>query len=268
MSMSMFKRQERLAEFDRKDLGIALQLQDVWLKIPVRTTETRSFKLALVRSVTGGYLTHSAGGAVIEALRGINCTIRHGERVALIGHNGAGKSTFLRLVSGIYHPSSGLFRATCPVYPMIQRSFITAPDLSGIQAAKAHFLLQHGNLRGFEGFLDEVLDFSGLGDYIHLPVKGYSEGMASRLLFSLLTSGSHDCLALDEGFGAGDARFFEKAQKRMKNFITSAGTLLLASHSTVLLRQFCTRGLVFSEGQIVYDGNLSEALAFYHDLHH
>jgi lipopolysaccharide transport system ATP-binding protein len=263
--MLTFKREFRQFEVDRVDPSIVLQLQDVWLRIPVRTTETRTLKSALVRSVTGGSLRRSGGGAVIEALRGINCTIRHGERIALIGHNGAGKSTFLRLVSGIYHASSGLFRATCPVYPMIQKSFITAPDLSGIQAAKAHYLLQYGNLRGFESFLDEVLDFSGLGDYIHLPVKGYSEGMASRLLFSLLTSGSHDCLALDEGFGAGDARFFERAQQRLKDFIASAGTLLLASHSDDLLLQFCTRGLVFSEGQIVYDGELAAALSYYHD---
>ena len=265
--MLTFKRQDRRIEVDRTDPTIVLQLQDVWLRIPVRTTETRTLKSALVRSVTGGSLRRSSGGAVIEALRGINCTIRHGERVALIGHNGAGKSTFLRLVSGIYHASSGLFSATCPVYPMIQKCFVTDPDLSGIQAVKAHYLLQHGNLRGFGSFLDEVFDFSGLGDYIHLPVKGYSEGMASRLLFSLLTSGSHDCLAMDEGFGAGDARFFEQAQQRMKNFIFSAGTLLLASHSDDLLRQFCTRGLVFSEGMIVYDGDLDTALSYYHDHH-
>ena len=151
---------------------------------------------------------------------------------------------------------------------MIQKAFITPPDLSGVQAAKAHYLLQHGNLRGFEKFLDEVLDFSGLGDFIRLPIKGYSEGMASRLLFSLLTSGSYDCLALDEGFGTGDARFFERAQQRMKDFIASAGTLLLASHSDDLLRQFCTRGLVFSEGMIVYDGNLEAALGYYHEQHH
>jgi lipopolysaccharide transport system ATP-binding protein len=267
MASHSVTRAVRQAQVPALDPDIVLELQDVWLRIPVRTTETRTLKSFLVRSVTGGVLKRSAGGAVIEALRGINCTIRHGERVALIGHNGAGKSTFLRLVSGVYHASSGLFRAACPVYPMIQKSFITAPDLSGIQAAKAHFLLQHGNLRGFQGFLDEVLDFSGLGDYIHLPVKGYSEGMASRLLFSLLTSGSHDCLALDEGIGAGDARFFERAQQRLTDFISSAGTLLLASHSDDLLRQFCMRGLVFSEGQVVYDGDLAAALSYYHDHH-
>jgi lipopolysaccharide transport system ATP-binding protein len=241
-----------------------LELRDVWLRIPVSTKETRTLKKALLRSLTGGALHQTRYGAEIEALRGIHCTIHHGERVALIGHNGAGKSTFLRLISGIYVATSGFFKASCPVYPMIQKSFITGSELSGLQAVKAHYLLQKGNLRGFSEYLSEIVEFSELGDFIHLPMKGYSEGMAARLLFALLTSGSHDCLALDEGFGAGDARFFERAKTRLEQFITAAGTLILASHSEDLLRRFCRRGLVFNQGQIVFDGSLKDSLSFYH----
>jgi ABC-type polysaccharide/polyol phosphate transport system ATPase subunit len=243
----------------------ALELLDVWLRIPVLTRETRSLKKALIRSVTGGVLRRSSGGAEITALRGITCQIYPGERVALIGHNGAGKSSFLRLVSNIYQPSSGAFRASCTVFPMIQKSFITSSALSGVQAAKAHYLIMHGNLKGFDAFMEDVVEFSGLGDFIHLPMKGYSEGMSARLLFSMLTASRHECLALDEGLGAGDARFFERAQKRMEDFIGSAGTLLLASHSDDLLRNFCRRGLVFDQGQIVYDAPFEDALAYYHE---
>lgn len=245
-----------------------LELRDVWLKIPVNTRETRTLKKALIRSLTGGALKQTRSGAEIEALRGINCTIHHGERVALIGHNGAGKSTFLRLISGIYVASSGLVRASCPVFPMIQKTFITGPDLSGVQAVKGHYLLMHGHMRGFAKYLQEIIDFSELGDFIHLPMKGYSEGMSSRLLFALLTSGNHDCLALDEGFGTGDARFFERAQRRLEQFIKTAGTLILASHSDDLLRQFCRRGLVFNQGKIVFDGPLEDSLFFYHEQHY
>jgi ABC-type polysaccharide/polyol phosphate transport system ATPase subunit len=240
-----------------------LELRDVWLRIPVNTRETRTLKKALIRSLTGGALRTTRAGAEIEALRGITCSIHHGERVALIGHNGAGKSTFLRVISGIYLPTSGRFRATCPVFPMIQKSFLTSPELSGLQAVKGHYLLHHGNLRGFAAYLQAIVDFSELGDFIHLPMKGYSEGMSARLLFALLTSGSHDCLALDEGFGAGDARFFERAQQRMEQFIEASGTLILASHSNALLRQFCRRGLVFNQGQIAFDGSLEDALTYY-----
>lgn len=244
-----------------------LELYDVGLRIPVSIKEARSLKKVLIRSVTGGSLMRKEGlGAEIDALRHINCTILHGERVALIGHNGAGKTTFLRLVSGIYQPTSGIFRAHCPVFPMIQKSFITSQDLNGMQAAKGHYLLIHGNLRGFDEFIDDVIEFSGLGDFMHLPIKGYSEGMAARLLFSMLTSSQHECLALDEGFGASDARFFAKAKLRMEKFIASAGTLLLASHSNELLRQFCTRGIVFDQGQIVCDASLEESLTYYHEF--
>jgi ABC-type polysaccharide/polyol phosphate transport system ATPase subunit len=242
-----------------------LELQDVSLRIPVNTHEVRTLKKALIRSVTGGAISKTDKGTEVEALRGVTCTINHGERVALIGHNGAGKSTFLRLISGIYMPTSGVLRASCTVFPMIQKNFITGPELSGLQAVKGHYLLLHGHLRGFKDYLHEIVDFSELGDFIHHPMKGYSEGMSARLLFALLTSGSHDCLALDEGFGAGDARFFERAQRRLGEFINAAGTLILASHSDVLLQQFCHRGLVFNKGQIVFDGNLTPALAFYHE---
>ena len=194
----------------------------------------------------------------------MSCSIFEGERIALIGHNGAGKSTFLKLISGIYSPTSGHLDRQIRVSPMIQKSFITSPELSGLQATKAHYLMVQGNLRGFAPFCDGVVEFSGLGDYIHLPVKTYSEGMSARLLFSILTAFSHDCLAMDEGFGAGDSSFYEKAQIRMQSFIEKAGTLLLASHSDDLLRRFCRRGLVFDQGSIIFDGPLDHALSFYH----
>ena len=118
---------------------------------------------------------------------------------------------------------------------------------------------------GFEEFCEDVIGFSGLGDFIHLPVKALVR--AWRLLFALLTGGSHDCLAMDEGFGAGDITFYEKAQERMTRFLSSAGTLLLASHSDELLRRFCRRGLVFDSGRVVFSGPLEDALEYYHRNH-
>ena len=202
-------------------------------------------------------------GSGDPVLKNLDLTIEGESVVSIIGSSGAGKSTFLRLISGIYQPTAGLFQAQVPVFPMIHKSFITSDELSGLQAVKAHYLLVHGNLRGFEAFQEDVVAFAGLGDFIHLPVKTYSQGMAARLLFAVLTSGSHDCLAMDEGFGAGDNNFYDRAQDRLERFLDTAGTLLLASHTEALLERFCSRGLVFREGRIVFDGPLNDALAYY-----
>jgi lipopolysaccharide transport system ATP-binding protein len=238
-------------------------LREVSLSIPVIRDQSRSLKVSLIRSVTGGRLLQAHGGSEVLALDSVSLSIAHGERVALIGHNGAGKSTFLRLISGIYRPTEGELTMTVPVFPMLYKSFFTSPELSGLQAAKAHFLMAKQNLKGFNDYLSAVVEFSGIGDFIHLPIKTYSEGMSSRLLFSILTSVSHDCLALDEGIGAGDAQFFERAQQRLSEFVEAAGTLILASHSETLLRRFCLRGLVFSAGKIIFDGPLEAALDHY-----
>jgi len=241
-----------------------LELENVNLQIPIFSSESRSIGTALLRSLTGGKLQQERGRSTVHALRELNLTINNGERVALIGHNGSGKSTFLRLVSGIYHPTSGKLKVHQFVYPMITRSFVTSHELSGLQAIKAHYLTIHGNLRGFKSYAEDVITFCGLGDYVYLPIKGYSQGMAARLLFAILTGIPHQCLAIDEGFGTGDSSFMQAAQRRLDAFLDTAGTLLLASHSDELLRQFCTRGLVFNQGKIVMDGELEEALSFYH----
>ncbi|WP_413683491.1 ABC transporter ATP-binding protein [Prochlorococcus sp. MIT 1011] len=244
-----------------------IEIEGVSLSIPVFSNNKKFTKIlanTIKVPLTGGGLKIKNNQTSVQALSNLNVTFTKGERVALIGHNGSGKSTFLKLISGIYSLTSGKMKISVNVYPMLQKSFLTSNELSGIDAAKAHYLLINSNFNGFQEYLSEIVDFSGLGDYISLPIKTYSEGMSARLIFSLLTSCKHDCLAIDEGFGTGDTEFFERAEKRLKSFIDSAGTLFLASHSEELLRQFCTRGIVFNHGSIVYDGHLDEALNYYH----
>ena len=244
-----------------------IEIEDTSLSIPIYALQNRSLTKRLAKSVTnltGGKLDRSKFGTNVIALNKINLTIMKGERVALIGHNGSGKSSFLRLISGIYLPTSGNIKISVDVYPMLQKTFLTSSELSGIEACKAHYLFNHHSLVGFDSFLKEIIDFSGLGPYISLPIKTYSEGMSSRLIFSILTSSPHDCLAIDEGFGTGDADFCDRAEERLKQFMESAATLFLASHSEELLKQFCNRGIVFSHGSIAFDGPLDAALNYYH----
>ena len=245
----------------------AIEIEDTSLLIPIYAAENRSLSKRFAKrviNITGGKLDKSKSGTNVIALNKINLTIMKGERVGLIGHNGSGKSSFLRLISGIYLPTRGKIKISVDVYPMLQKTFLTSSELSGIDACKAHYLLNHHSLYGFESFLKEIIDFSGLGSYISLPIKTYSEGMSARLIFSILTSSPHECLAIDEGFGTGDADFCDRAEERMKQFMESAATLFLASHSEELLKQFCDRGIVFSHGSIAFDGPLDAALNYYH----
>ena len=244
-----------------------IELKNLSLNIPVINTESKSLKKKILKTASGGLLVKNKNNAVIHALRNITVKFYNGERIGLIGHNGVGKSSFLRLISGIYFASEGEFISRVKVHPMIIKSFITSPELSGEHAIRCHYLIEKGNLRGYEDFLEKVINFSELGDYISLPLKGYSEGMSNRLLFSILTSSKYECLAIDEGFGASDASFFEKAKKRLEDFLDQSGTLFLASHSDELLSKFCKRGLVFKNGEIVFDSNIQEAIEKYHELH-
>lgn len=240
-------------------------LEDVTLEIPIFTKSENSIKRQLISTVTGGKISVSNNMKSVVALSNINCKLYAGERIALIGHNGAGKTSFIRVISGIYKPTFGSLTLNVDVYPMIEKSFIVEQELTGLDSAKAHYLMMNNSLNRFEKFLDYIIDFSGIGEYLYLPLKTYSEGMAARLIFTLLTYQKHDCLALDEALGTGDQNFYNKAQKRLNEYLTTSGLLIISSHSTDLLKRFCTRGLVFSNGSIVYDGTLDDALSFYNE---
>ena len=240
-----------------------IELENVSLEIPIFSSADFNLKKNLIKSVTGGDFKNNGKKPVVTALESINLTVRQGEKIALIGHNGSGKTSFIRLISGIYQPTRGHFHSSVNVYPMLKSSFIVEEELSGVESAKAHYLMMNNSLKGFQYFLDDVIEFSGLGDYIYLPLKTYSEGMSSRLMLALLTHQYHECLALDEGLGTGDKDFYNKAEERLDKFLNKSGSLFIASHSKELLRKFCLRGIVFSSGKLVFDGEIEEALNFY-----
>ena len=238
-------------------------LREASVKIPIYSEANNSIKRKILTSFSGGRISVENKLKSVTALNSVSCKIYAGEKVALIGHNGAGKTSFIRTISGIYKLTSGSIDTKVDVYPMIERSFIVEEELTGYDSTKAHYLIMNNSLRGFEEFLEYIISFSGIGEYLYLPLKTYSEGMASRLTFSLLTYHKHDCLALDETIGTGDQNFYKKAQKRLDEYLRSNGMLILSSHSSDLLRRFCNRGIVFASGSIIFDGTLDEALKFY-----
>lgn len=246
----------------------AIICKNVTLQLPVRTSRRRSAARSVASAFTGGILQGNQRVTTIKALSDVTVTIKSGEKVALIGHNGAGKSTFLRLSSGIFVPTSGQIIMPQPATPLIDKSFIVDTDLTGFEVCRAHYLKNNGSKNlPYASFLDDVLSFTELGEFLSAAVSSYSDGMRTRLMFALITAFPHAVLAMDEGIAAGDRFFIDKASNRFDDFLTRSSTLLIASHDESLLQRFTTRGIVFEKGAIVFDGPLSDALSYYRRSH-
>lgn len=202
----------------------------------------------------------------IHALKNISVDIRGGERVGLLGHNGAGKSTFLRTVAGLYPLSSGSLRVTGQIRSLFDLSLGFEPDATGREN-----ILYRGLLMGLTpAFMlereAEIVAFADLGEFIDYPLKTYSAGMQVRLAFAISTLVGGEVLLLDEVIGAGDASFMAKAQQRLEQLVDSAEILILASHDLQALARLCERGLVLHRGELVFDGPIERAIATYLEI--
>jgi len=199
----------------------------------------------------------------VHALKNISLQIRGGERVGLLGHNGAGKSTFLKTVAGLYPVSAGTVEVRGEVRSLFDLSMGFEPDATGREN-----ILYRGLLLGLTpAFMRaqeaSIVEFAGLGEFIDYPIKTYSAGMQVRLAFAISTAVGGDVLLLDEVIGAGDANFMAKAKVRIAALIEQAEILILASHDFGALSTLCSRGLVFHHGEIIFDGSINDAIAEY-----
>ena len=199
----------------------------------------------------------------IHALRRVNVAIKAGERVGLLGHNGAGKSTFLKTVAGLYPISSGSLMVEGVVRSLFDLSLGFEPDATGRENILYRGLLLGLSPRFMRSITQEIVDFSDLGEFIDYPIKTYSAGMQLRLAFAVSTAVGGDILLLDEVVGAGDANFMAKTKKRILELVDRAEILVLASHDFATLESICQRGLVLHHGELVFDGPIGEAIAQY-----
>jgi ABC-2 type transport system ATP-binding protein len=197
------------------------------------------------------------------ALRDINFEVQAGEAVGLMGANGEGKSTLLRLIAGVLLPDEGSVKVTGGVAPLIEltgglKSDLTARDNIALVAG-LHGLSRSEVKKRF----DNIVEFAEVGDFLDTPVRHFSSGMKVRLGFSIVTSIDEPIILVDEALAVGDAAFKEKCYIRMKDLLNQGKTLFLVSHKEKDLKEFCTRGLYLKNGSLAFDGSLNEALAQY-----
>ncbi|MFJ9786542.1 ABC transporter ATP-binding protein [Amycolatopsis sp. NPDC101161] len=241
---------------------VSIEVRNASVDFPVFDAKTRSLKKQVLGKA-GGAIGTEAKVPVIEALRDITLSMGDGDRVGLVGHNGAGKSTLLRLLSGIYEPTRGSARVTGRIAPVFDLGVGLDPEVSGHENILIRGLFLGMSRKQMEKRVDDIAEFTELGDYLRLPLRTYSAGMRVRLALGVVTTIDPEILILDEGLGAIDAAFLAKARGRLVDLARRAGALVFASHSEELLRALCTSALWMDEGRIRASGSLDEVLAAY-----
>jgi ABC-type polysaccharide/polyol phosphate transport system ATPase subunit len=228
-----------------------LQFDDVTVQYPIYNNRNMSIRNQLVRISTGGRIESEAGHVqLVTALRNASFTINHGDSVGLIGHNGAGKSTMLRTMAGVYTPAQGKVIREGRVATVLELGTGMDPELSGYENITRMSMLLGMNKKQIENNAKEIAVFTQLGDFLQLPVRTYSSGMATRLLFAVATSTKPDILLVDEMFGTGDAEFQAQAKKRMEELIRLVGIFVFASHNNDLVHTYCSRIFFLEHGSV------------------
>ncbi len=240
-----------------------VRLTNVDFSYPVYQMTGRSLKVTLMRQVAGGRISQNGAAIEVNAVSNVSFELSPGDSLGLIGHNGAGKSSLLRLIAGLAHPSSGKIEIKGRVLPLIERGMGINPELSGFANIELPLRLLGATTAEIAKAKAEIPEWTGLGRFIDLPLRTYSEGMKARLSFALCTAIPADILVLDEWLGAGDLRFVEQAERRLNGYINQTQIVVLASHSNDLIRRVCNLAAWMERGELVMLGPVNAVVDAY-----
>jgi ABC-2 type transport system ATP-binding protein len=244
-----------------------IDLIEASLHYPVFSVKARSLRNVIVAATTGGKLSKEVSNVVtVEALNDITFSVTEGDRLALLGLNGAGKTTLLKLMGGLLEPSAGHVIREGSLALMLGLLPSTDSDSTGLQN-----LYISGYARGLsdaeiEPMVDDIIEFSELGEFIDMPMRIYSSGMLARLIFSININMPADILLVDEVFGAGDATFVNKAQKRMEEFVDKSKLFIFSSHNETLIRSVCNKAALIDHGKLLAFGDIDSTLEQYQKI--
>ena len=241
-----------------------ISLSDVTVDYPLLGASSRSLRNRILPPLVGGSLKRASDGHVtVRALEAVTLDIKDGERVALLGPNGSGKSTLLRVASGVFQPTVGKALLEGSTGSLIDITLGMNPEASGRDNLYLRGALIGLTRSTVEELFEEIISFTGLGDFIDMPMRTYSSGMQMRLAFAISTVNRPEILLLDEWLSVGDESFREKAEERLTQVVDDSKILVLASHSRVLVENLCSRGVWIESGKVREDGPIKEVTHSY-----
>jgi ABC-2 type transport system ATP-binding protein/lipopolysaccharide transport system ATP-binding protein len=241
----------------------SIVLNNASVEIPVFATGNNSLKTTLFRKAVGGRFAQAGSNLLINALNNVSLELRDGERVGLIGQNGSGKTTLLRVFAGVYPPTSGSVRVSGRVSPMFDISLGMSADATGMENIWICGALWGLTQAEIADNIDEIVEFTELGDYLQIPVRTYSAGMLLRLSFAIATLRQPEILLLDEIIGVGDASFMAKAKARLEKLVHRARILVVSSHSDSIIRDLCEKAIWLEKGNVAAFGSVNNVLREY-----
>jgi ABC-type polysaccharide/polyol phosphate transport system ATPase subunit len=235
-----------------------IRLDKVNLKYPIRKNKGLFLKEFFLH---GFFLKKNT--LHIHALRDVSLDVREGERLGIVGYNGAGKSTILRTIGGVYPLSSGTRRVSGSICSLFDIGLGFEMESNGYDNIHFRSFLQGETPQSVKDKVQEIAEFSELGEFLNIPIKYYSSGMQMRLAFSVATAREPEILLVDEVFGTGDLVFQKKASTRMQNFLDRAKIVVMVGHDLVFLQRFCSRVIWMDQGQIRAEGPARDIIAEY-----
>jgi lipopolysaccharide transport system ATP-binding protein len=237
-----------------------IEAEGLSIEFPLYHMSARSLKKRLLGRAAIRLKEDTSHRIVVAALRDLTFTIRPGERVALVGGNGAGKTTLLRTLAGIYEPVAGRLEVAGSVGSLIDPVAGMDPEATGRENIMLRGLFLGLSDAECARMAEEAGRFSGLGEFLDVPIRTYSAGMSVRLSFAAATLMNPQILLMDEWFLAGDADFMARATERLETLVTGADILVLATHDMNIVRKWCTRAIRMEGGCIVADGPVDEVV--------